>query len=71
MNKKLSDKIFIARLLVESGVDVNSKNEWGQTPLHWPWSEEVFEILVSLGADPNLADDDGNLPKLYNEDSHE
>ena len=46
--------------------DTNAKNVFGATCLHYAslmGTEEVFDFLVSRGADPNIADKQGLLPK--------
>lgn len=54
----------LAQWLVAQGLDINLPSpKWGRTPLH----ERVGKIgsiekLLDLGADPNLADDDGERP---------
>ncbi len=50
---------------VKEGADINEKNEpYGTTPLmiacNWEGHEDMIEALLSLGADPNLRDKQGN-----------
>jgi ankyrin repeat protein len=50
---------------LDKGVDVNSKNVYGETPLHWTaWEghKEVAELLITKGADVNAKDEDGFTP---------
>ncbi|KAK4205473.1 ankyrin repeat-containing domain protein [Triangularia verruculosa] len=52
-----------AKVLAErQDVDVNSKSITGRSPLFWPSGggyERVVAILIGTGADPNLADENG------------
>ena len=44
---------------IENGADVNLKDEWGRTALHWAVEKENLEMvkyLVENGADANLLD---------------
>uniref|UniRef100_A0ABD2WCP8 Uncharacterized protein n=1 Tax=Trichogramma kaykai TaxID=54128 RepID=A0ABD2WCP8_9HYME len=52
-------------------VQINAQNKWGDTPLHCitklPFAlpdckEKIFEFLLRLGADPNLANSQGSTP---------
>jgi len=57
----------IARELIDHGINIDSVNNEGQTPLHVAASKgnnEVVKILVSLGADINAKDTDGNTPLM-------
>lgn len=53
-------------LLVESGSDVNGRNdEHRKTSLHWAAQQgntPAIQLLIQLGADPNLSDIDDNTP---------
>jgi hypothetical protein len=54
----------VKRLLNE-GADVNAKNKYGQTPLHWAatWGHlDIVKLLVDRGADINAKDEDGETP---------
>ncbi len=47
-------------LLIKKGVDVNSKDKSGYTPLHWAarWGyTEVAQALITAGADVKAKDD--------------
>ena len=49
----------IAKLLIEKGIDPNTKNLWGYTPLQWAGAEgdkEFVELLLIHQADPNAKD---------------
>lgn len=50
------------RALIESGVDVDSKDPTGNTPLHWAINSETAELLISLGADIDARDEFGHTP---------
>ncbi|MCP4771092.1 MAG: ankyrin repeat domain-containing protein [Planctomycetes bacterium] len=48
-----------------AGTDVNAKNEWGGTPLHFATFgsyKEVVELLIAKGADVNAKDGVGETP---------
>ena len=48
-----------------AGPDVNAKNEWGGTPLHYATfggHKEVVELLIAKGADVNAKDGVGETP---------
>jgi ankyrin repeat protein len=54
----------IVQLLLEKGIDVNSKASDGQTPLHYASQRghvEVVQLLLEKGADVNAAAD-GSMP---------
>jgi ankyrin repeat protein len=58
--------IGIVKILVSLGVDVNTKDEKGITPLYryaaYDSSDEVVEYLISQGADVNAKDEEGDTP---------
>ena len=54
--------IEIAKLLIDAGADVNSKDTEGNTPLHWSFSPEAIDFLVSKGADINAKNSAGLTP---------
>ena len=48
-----------------AGTDVNAKNEWGGTPLHFATfgsHKEVVELLIAKGADVNAKEKYGETP---------
>ena len=58
----------LARLLLDSGADVNGRGEGGFTALHSAaqnGDEDFARLLLERGADPSLATDDGKLPADY------
>ena len=55
----------LARLLLDSGADVNGRGEGGFTALHSAaqnGDEELARLLLDQGADPRLAAEDGRRP---------
>ena len=64
----------ILKLIIEAGVDVNARNEDGETALmeimDEPVNLECVKVLLSSGADPNLKDEDGKtaLMKALDDD---
>ena len=47
-------------LLIEKGLDPNAKNELGETPLAFSQNVESTELLIKLGADTQVLDNQGN-----------
>jgi ankyrin repeat protein len=55
--------IELAKLLIESGADVNVKGRNGSTPLHISlFSTDLTKLLIESGADVNVTDYDGSTP---------
>ncbi len=55
----------MARLLIAKGADVNTKNNWGKTPLHRAaqiGSKEMVELLIANGANIVTRDKEGKTP---------
>jgi len=53
----------IAKLLIKSGADINSKAGGGKSPLHTSvFSVDLTELLIKLGADINIKDYEGYTP---------
>jgi len=48
-----------------AGADVNGKEEWGWTPLHFTTTKEIAELLIGNGADVNAKNDGGFTPLHY------
>ena len=48
-----------------AGADVNAKEEWGWTPLHFTTTKEIAELLIGNGADVNAKNDGGFTPLHY------
>lgn len=58
----------VARQVIESGVDIDTRGRYGLTPLLFLVEHEKIEaaqLALSLGADPNLASDGGDTPLYY------
>ena len=52
-------------VLLKAGADVNTKDKWGWTPLHWAARKDspaVLEVLIKAGADPRAIDIVGKTP---------
>jgi ankyrin repeat protein len=45
-----------------AGTDVNAKNKWGGTPLHFAATKEMVELLIAKGADVNAKNKYGSTP---------
>ncbi|KAI6171449.1 hypothetical protein M3Y97_01045800 [Aphelenchoides bicaudatus] len=63
-----SDYIEIVKLLIESGADVNAKNNRGDTPIHRASQNgyiEIVKFLVEKGADVNATNKDHQTPLHY------
>jgi ankyrin repeat protein len=55
----------LARLLLDSGADLNGRGEGGFTALHSAaqnGDEDLAQLLLERGADPTLATEDGKRP---------
>jgi ankyrin repeat protein len=53
------ESVAFVRSLIDSGAEVNAKNNYGETPLHWcvqKGNEEILRALLDEGADVNVAD---------------
>ena len=56
------DDLEIVRQQLEKGVDINSKNDTGQTPLHVSRNKAIVMMLILNGADVNAVDEDNMSP---------
>jgi len=58
------NRIPIVTLLIESGADINLKDERGNTPLHLAafGETEVVKLLLEQGADVNATNNAGETP---------
>jgi len=59
------DDIFAVRCFLLRGADVNAKDEYGNTPLHfaaWHGHREVIEVLIDKGANVNSKAGNGLTP---------
>ena len=64
-NAAYTGNIEAVKQNLAAGTDVNAKNEWGGTPLHYATfggHKEVVELLIAKGADVNAKDDVGDTP---------
>ncbi len=56
-------RAFLA--FIATGVDINTKDDYGDTPLHeaaWSGETETARALISIGADLNAKDYSGRTP---------
>ncbi len=60
-----TNSIDIARLLIDSGADIEAKDNDGLTPMHWAAetnSLDLVRLLIDRGADIEAKDNDGLTP---------
>jgi ankyrin repeat protein len=63
-----TDRVAVAKLLIEKGANVNAKDSDGQTALHMAVLHnrpEMVELLLGNKADVNVADKSGKTPLNY------
>ncbi|XP_036613933.1 protein phosphatase 1 regulatory subunit 27 [Trichosurus vulpecula] len=61
----LSGNLECVKLLVKHGADIHQRDETGWTALHMACSDgypDIARYLISLGANKDVANDDGDLP---------
>lgn len=64
-NEIENENIEGVKNLLDQGVDINAKDDFGQTPLHLAVNHEnvkIIELLINQGADVNGVDANGNTP---------
>jgi len=66
-NALYENNILLVEKMLAGKVDVNSRNEIGQTPLHIALNEKIIKLLISKGADVNARDDQGMMP-IFNKE---
>jgi len=66
-NALYENNISYAKKMLALEIDVNSRNEIGQTLLHIALDEEIIKLLISKGADVNARDDQGMTP-IFNKE---
>nr|WIK87660.1 hypothetical protein TDPV-362 [Oriental turtle dovepox virus] len=67
------DELLLAEMLLEEGVDVNSKDVYCRTPIHYVakyGNTRMVNLLLSYGADVNIIDLDGITVLEYAVDSN-
>lgn len=60
-----SSQFDILQLLVEHGIDVNHKDENGDTAIYHAWSRgfaHAAEQMKKIGADPSISNNNGHAP---------
>ncbi|CAH0055187.1 unnamed protein product [Clonostachys solani] len=62
-NRNAENLQTIFSLLVNAGADINQRDRWDRTPLHYAVSSPVLtRLLIQAGADANATDDSGAAP---------
>ncbi|KAF2141297.1 uncharacterized protein K452DRAFT_229032, partial [Aplosporella prunicola CBS 121167] len=60
-----SGRVDAVRTLLNRGASLQSKDEFGETPLHYAAENgeyKIVELLVRAGADITTKDDEGRIP---------
>ena len=61
----LGDNIDLIQYIIDKGVDIDSRNNFEESPIHWCCKEgnlKILKLLIDNGADYNAKDFDGNTP---------
>ena len=58
----MSKKADVCRLLIVKGADVNARDHFHETPLHWAHSADVARVLVENGADVHAENEIQSTP---------
>lgn len=64
-NAAFDNAVKCMQVLVDAGADVNQRNEYGYTPLHYAaglFHTEAVRLLLAAGADPTVPNEDGDMP---------
>lgn len=59
------DYVEVVKETLEKGADINAKDRYGNTSLHWATNNENADLVTFLlkkGADVNAKDNDGYTP---------
>ena len=77
--EKIKKHLELIKFLLDIGADVNQKSNWGKTPLYTScehkiylenyeaalsFYDQVVELLLNKGADPNILEEGGNSPLI-------
>lgn len=57
-----SNKKLITNELIRNGANIHSKDDYGNTPLHYTVNAEMAEYLIKKGADVNSTNNKGQTP---------
>lgn len=61
----IEENISMAKVFMQYGINVNSKNEYGRIPLHtavYDGLTEIVRLLIEAGSDVNAIDNEGFTP---------
>ncbi len=62
IKRAAQDYELLKKITDRHHVNINAKYPGGKTLLHQPLSDLAYENLIKCGADPNIADNEGNKP---------